>query len=113
MELRNQTITTLRMSLVRGLGMRSSNALIRHFKTPEAVLNAGSPQLESHGIPPEVADDLLSPKSLERAEQEWMKAASLGIRILDILHPEYPPLLREIFDPPVILYIRGKHWNAD
>src|SRR4029453_5122133 len=35
-----------------------------------------------------------------------------GIRILDILHPEYPSLLREIFDPPAILYIRGKRWDS-
>jgi len=50
---------------------------------------------------------------MERAEQEWRKAESLGVRILDILHPEYPPLLREIFDPPVILYIKGRGWNPD
>jgi DNA processing protein len=59
-----------------------------------------------------VADDLLSPRSRERADEEWQKAAGLGVRILDILHPEYPGLLREIFDPPVILYIRGKTWAA-
>ena len=113
METQRRTLITLRMALVRGLGLRSSNALIRHFKTPEAVLDAGRPQLEAHGIPPEVADDLLSPKSAERAEQEWNKAARLGIRILDILHPEYPPLLREIFDPPIILYIKGRGWTPD
>jgi DNA processing protein len=113
MELEKRTIAILRMSLVRGLGLRSSNALIRQFKTPEAVLDAGRPQLEAAGIPPEVADDLMSPKSQERAEQEWAKAGSLGIRILDILHPDYPPLLREIFDPPVILYIKGSGWNPD
>jgi len=101
------------MSLVRGLGIRSSNALIRHFKTPEAVLDASRPQLEAAGIPQEVLEDLLSRRALERAEQEWKKAEDLGIRILDILHPEYPPLLREIFDPPLILYIRGRGWNPD
>ena len=113
MELQKRTIATLRMSLVRGLGLRSSNALIRQFKTPEAVLDAGLTQLEAAGIPPEVAGDLMSPKSQERAEKEWQLAGSLGIRILDILHPEYPPLLREIFDPPVILYIKGSGWNPD
>jgi len=113
MDLQNRTIRILRMSLVRGLGLRSSNALIRQFKTPEAVLDAGLPQLEAHGIPPEVADDLLSQKSAERAELEWKKAENLGIRILDILHPEYPPLLREIFDPPVVLYIKGRGWDPE
>ncbi len=32
---------------------------------------------------------------------------------MDILDPAYPPLLREIFDPPIILYIRGKEWDPD
>jgi DNA processing protein len=102
----------LRMFLVRGLGLRSANGLIRHFKTPEKVFEAGRGELEQLGIPPEVADDLLSAKSAERAEEEWERAAKIGVTILDILDPAYPPLLREIFDPPIILYIRGKKWDA-
>src|SRR5262249_28872940 len=60
----------------------------------------------------EVADDLLSPRSAERASEEWQKAEALGIRVIDILHAHYPSLLREIFDPPAILYIRGKRWDS-
>jgi DNA processing protein len=102
----------LRMFLVRGLGLRSANVLIKHFRTPEAVLDSSRSELEALSIPPEVADDLLSPKSAERAEREWQRAAELGVTILDILDPSYPPLLREIFDPPIILYIRGRKWDA-
>src|SRR5439155_757776 len=50
MDLNIRTIATLRMSLVRGLGLRSSNALIRYFKTPEAVLDAGRSHLASRGL---------------------------------------------------------------
>ena len=103
----------LRMFLVRGLGLRSANALIQHFKSPEKVFEANRKELEQLGIPPEVADDLLSPKSAERAEEEWRKAASLGVEIIDILDPAYPPLLREIYDPPIVLYVRGKKWDAE
>src|SRR5436189_1672691 len=109
----NQTKAALRMFLVRGLGLRSANNLIRHFKHPEAVLEANRDELEAQGIPPEIADDLLSPKSAERAEQEWAKAEELGVKIVDILDPVYPPLLREIFDPPIVLYLRGKKWEPD
>src|SRR5262245_51981742 len=106
-----RTMTMLRMAMVRGLGLRSANALIQRFKTPKAVLDAGRDELEVY-LPPEVADDLLSPKSAERAEQEWKKAEELGVRIIDILHSDYPPLLREIFDPPGTVYDRGKRWAA-
>ena len=109
----NQTKAALRMFLVRGLGLRSANNLIRHFKHPEAALEANRDELEAQGIPPEIADDLLSPKSAERAEQEWAKAEELGVKIVDILDPVYPPLLREIFDPPIVLYLRGKKWEPD
>jgi DNA processing protein len=101
------------MFLVRGLGLRSGNLLIQHFKTPDKVFESTHNELEQLGIPPEVADDLLSPRSAERAEEEADKAAKLGVQIIDILDPAYPPLLREIYDPPIVLYIRGKKWNAD
>jgi DNA processing protein len=102
----------LRLFLVRGLGLRSANTLIKHFKQSECIFDARREEIEALGVPPEVADDLLSPKSLERAEAEAERAAKLGVSIVDILDPAYPPLLREIFDPPVVLYVRGKQWDA-
>ncbi len=108
-----RTKAALRMFLVRGLGLRSANALIQHFKLPEAVFDSHRDELEACGVPPEVADDLLSSKSRERAEEEWAKARALGVTILDILDSAYPPLLREIYDPPAVLYVRGQKWNAE
>ena len=103
----------LRLSLVRGLGNRTIHALLCRFRTPEAVLDCRREELEANGVPPEVGEDVLSSRSAERASEEWKKAETLGIRIVDILHPDYPSLLREIFDPPAILYIRGKRWDSD
>jgi DNA processing protein len=101
------------MFLVRGLGLRSGNLLIKHFKQPERVFDSTRDDLEALGIPAEVADDLLSSKSRDRAAAEWERAQTLGVTILDILDPAYPPLLREIYDPPIVLYLRGKKWDAD
>ena len=101
----------LRLFLVRGLGNRTIHSLLKSYRTPNAILDCRSDELEANGVPPEVAEDVLSPRSAERASEEWNKAESLGIRILDILHPDYPCLLKEIFDPPAILYIRGNRWD--
>src|SRR5215510_421230 len=101
------------MFLVRGLGLRSANALIKHFKQPESVFDSNRDELEALGVPPEVADDVLSPRTAERAEAEWERAQQLAVTILDILDPSYPPLLREIFDPPIVLYVRGKKWDGE
>jgi len=96
----------LRMFLVRGLGLRSANLLIKEFKQPECVFELSRSDLDAHGIPSEVADDLLSFKSRDRAAAEWDRAEKLGVRIVDILDSSFPPLLREIFDPPIVLYLR-------
>jgi DNA processing protein len=98
---------------VRGLGLRSANLLIKQFKDPERVFDARDEEIEALGVPPDVIEDLRSRKSVERAEQEWQRGMDLGIDIVDILDPAYPPFLREIFDPPIVLYMRGKHWNAE
>jgi DNA processing protein len=103
----------LRMFLVRGLGLKSANTLIKHFRDPRQVFDAGFAEIEAQGVPPDVIADLLSDKSKERAKQEWSKAQELRISIVDILDAAYPPLLREIFDPPIILYIRGNGWDPD
>jgi DNA processing protein len=95
------------MSLVRGLGVRSIHVLLMAFRHPAAVLDCRREELEAHGIPSDVAGDLLSVRSLERAQQEVERARDLGVRILDIQHSDYPAHLREIFDPPPILYIKG------
>src|SRR5215471_764014 len=58
MDGRNRSLAALRMALVRGLGLRSSAALLRHFKTPEAIFDSSVSELEAHGIPPDIATDL-------------------------------------------------------
>src|SRR5688572_29161285 len=102
----------LRLFLVRGMGNRTIHALLSRLRTPTAILDCRQEELEANGVPPEVAEDLLSPRSADRASEEWKKAETLGIRVLDILDTDYPSLLREIYDPPSILYIRGKRWDA-
>ena len=102
------------MFLVRGLGLRSANLLIQHFKTPDKVFESTHNELEQLGIPPEVADDLLSPKSAERArKRSRRKPPSSAFRSSTFWIPPILRFFREIFDPPIVLYIRGKKWDAD
>ncbi|MBN2369205.1 MAG: DNA-processing protein DprA [Vicinamibacteria bacterium] len=60
--------------------------------------------------------DVLSPVSIASlrsgdaarlAETEQARARTLGVRILSFDASDYPPLVREIYDPPAVLYIRG------
>jgi DNA processing protein len=65
---------------------------------------------------PEQHRDLLSEAAVghlrsgeagRKAEGELTRAASLGLRIVALSDPGYPPLLRQIYDPPAVLYVRG------
>src|SRR5581483_3594765 len=46
-------------------------------------------------------------KSLELAHEEAVKARGAGVEVVAFDDPDYPPRLREIYDPPLLLYVRG------
>src|SRR5229473_1529684 len=98
----------LALRLVPGLGARNAGKLIERFRTPQAVLRASRTELEAAGVSGGVAQSIASGCSFEDAvdQQEKMrKAGAAGIAISD---PRYPGPLREIFDPPVFLFVRGR-----
>src|SRR5205814_9102242 len=67
------------------------------------------------GIGPEegrtIRDGLTASDSL--AAEEVTLAESLGVALIAITDPRYPPLLRQIPDPPPLLYVRGSLRFAD
>jgi len=89
-----------------GIGPASFHKLLEQFPDPAAVLNASSGQLQQVGLRDSSIDALRHPDSrtIER-DLEWQ--AQPGNRILTCRDPDYPALLREIPDPPPLLYIHG------
>src|SRR5258707_6068288 len=53
------------------------------------------------------AQSLATGKSLELAQQECVKAAEAGARIISLSDPKYPSRLKKIYDPPVVLFVKG------
>jgi DNA processing protein len=91
---------------VPGLGPRAAVALIRRFGSPRALFAAPEAELRELGGDPLVA--ALSRAAGARAPRdELRRARDLGIRILGQDDPDFPPLLREIPDPPLALQVRG------
>jgi DNA processing protein len=97
----------LALSLTPGLGPTKSRKLVEHFGSPEAVFRAPLTELESTGIQAVSAQSLATGKSAELAREEVARAATAGATLVSIDDPSYPPRLREIYDPPLILYVRG------
>ena len=97
----------LALMLTPGVGPRLAAELLRHFGGPERVFAAPLTELEACGLPPPVAQTIVSQAPLKAAEQELEKVRQLGCRLLAWDEKEYPALLKEINDPPVLLYARG------
>lgn len=46
-------------------------------------------------------------QAADKAEKTIEDCGKAGIRIVSFLNPEYPPLLREIYSPPAVLFVKG------
>ena len=97
----------LAISLTPGLGPTKARKLVEHFGSPEAVFHASLTELESTGIQVVSAQSLATGKSAALAREEIAQAAAADITMLSMDDPSYPPRLKEIYDPPLILRVRG------
>jgi DNA processing protein len=102
-----ETISGLALALTPGLGPSRIRKLIEHFGTAERMLQASLTELEATGIRAISAQAVATGKSAELAQDELAKAVQAKARIISLSDPEYPPRLKEIYDPPVILYVKG------
>ncbi len=91
-----------------GLTNQTRLALLRHFPTPEDVYYADPAEvLLTEGITREQAE-LLEDKDCAAAEKVLADCGELGLHIVTISDAAYPNRLRNIFDPPCLLYVRGR-----
>jgi DNA processing protein len=97
----------LAISLTPGLGPTKARKLVEHFGSAEAVFRASLTELESTGIQAVSAQSLATGKSAELAREEIAQAAAADIAMVTLDDPSYPPRLKEIYDPPLILRVRG------
>ncbi|MCL2402168.1 MAG: DNA-protecting protein DprA, partial [Oscillospiraceae bacterium] len=94
------------LSSVSGVSAAVAGILLRRFETPEQIYYADASEFKEIGIKP--ADiSLLSRKNIEFANRILSKCEEKHFRIITLQDVEYPDRLRNIYDPPIVLYIRG------
>jgi DNA processing protein len=81
--------------------------LIDRFRTPQAIFRASVSELEGLGISGAVARSIASGCAFEEAADQQQKMLHIGAVAIPINDPLYPEPLRQIFDPPILLYARG------
>ncbi len=105
---REQELHWVALRMVPGLGTRGMYRLIEQFRSPEAVFRASRSELEAAGLSASQAQSILSGCSFEDAVVQQEKMRQAGVVLVTLHAPLYPARLREIFDPPVVLFARGR-----
>src|SRR3984893_13079833 len=95
--------------MVPRLGPVNLRRLLQVFDSPDRVLIAGRDELSAiDGLGQGVVDSIISWESLVDLQKEMVRVREFGADILTLDDAEYPAQLREIHDPPTVLYVWGK-----
>jgi DNA processing protein len=105
---REEVLYWLALKLVPGLGSRTSGKLLDRFRSPQAVFRASRTELEGAGVSGAIAQSIASGCTFEDAATQQEKMAQCDAVAVTIGDPRYPQPLREIFDPPILLFARGR-----
>jgi DNA processing protein len=99
----------LALALTPGLGPTKARRVIEFFGSVQALFRASLTELEAAGLRAVSAQSLGTGRSMEMAQDELGKAASADAQIVALDDPGYPTQLKQIYDPPLVLYVRGNH----
>ncbi|MBU1518721.1 MAG: DNA-processing protein DprA [Planctomycetes bacterium] len=91
-----------------GIGPVIFGRLLEHFGSAEAVIAASVNGLaQVDGVGQKTAEKIVQSRKNFDAEKEISLADENGVCIINILDSRYPPLLKKIYDPPPVLYVKG------
>ena len=97
----------LALSLSPGLGPKRILDAMQALQTPSRLFALSLTEIEALRFPAESAQFIFDGKARRAAEEEWEHVAAQGVSILTFDCPDYPERLREIYDPPPVLWVRG------
>ncbi|MFA6100558.1 MAG: DNA-processing protein DprA [Victivallaceae bacterium] len=96
------------LNMVSGIGSARMQALLNRFETPANIFAQSSASIAGvKGIGQELAEKIANWRSGIDLCGELEMAEKGGAKIITVVDREYPAILREIYDPPICLYVRG------
>jgi DNA processing protein len=97
-----------------GIGPTTFGKLISHFGSIDRVLGTSASELAKiDGIGFKTAEQIAATRDKFDAAAELELAGKLGVWIIHLNDKRYPPVLKQIYDPPPVLYIRGSLIRQD
>ena len=97
----------LALALTPRLGPTRARRLAEHFGGVHNVFKASLTELEATGIQTVSAQSLGTGQSMELAHDEMGRVAAAGVAVVCLDDSSYPAQLKQIYDPPLVLYVRG------
>jgi DNA processing protein len=102
------------LNLIKDVGPVRVRQLLEHFAEPAGILAASSAQLQKvPGIGPEIAASISGWEKNIDLQGEIQKIEKFGCKIVIQSDENYPELLRQIYDPPIVLYVKGTLLASD
>src|SRR5262245_30718703 len=95
------------LNMTPGIGPRAAAKLLERFGSAEAVYTATRVELEQMRLVPEAIDCIIARELQSVADVEIRTVGQIGGDILLLDDGVYPSSLREIYDPPIVLYVKG------
>lgn len=96
------------LSLIKGLGSRKKLELLQEYGNPKKIYNlTESELLKVRGIGKELAKKILDKNIKEQIYKHIKYMQKYEIDIISINDKKYPQILKQIYDPPISLYIKG------
>lgn len=95
------------LNKIPGIGSQKLTLLMSHFENSEQIWHAGETELVGAGLSEGLAKTVAAARKMIDPEREFELLAKENIRVVSEKEEEYPRLLREIHNPPYIIYMRG------
>jgi DNA processing protein len=106
-QLDEDRLAWLALTLAPGLGPKRILDAVKQLESASQIFTMPLTALEGLRFPAEAAQFLFDGKGRRAAEEEWARVAAQGATLVSYSCPEYPERLREIYDPPPVLWVRG------
>jgi len=102
------------LNMIEHVGPVRVRQLLEHFGEAPAILGASKQQLlQLHGVGEETAEAIAGWERSVDLASEMKRITDFGCHILTQQDEDYPELLRQIYDPPIVLYVKGKLTSRD
>ena len=106
-QLDEDRLAWLALALSPGLGPRRILDAMKALDAPSRIFTLSLTELEGLRFPAEAAQFIFDGKARQAAEAERVRVAGQSATVVTYGCPEYPERLREIYDPPPVLWVRG------